>query len=100
MRPDPRAPLPSFDCVKATTPVELAVCSDASLAQLDRRMAEAYALRLRLGSVYPDPAKVRSEQVDWLVKRDATCAERADAALVTCLKSEYALRLQTLRGYP
>jgi len=38
IRPDPRAPLPSFDCAAASTDVENAICSDQALAQLDRRV--------------------------------------------------------------
>lgn len=34
---------PSFDCARASTPVERAICADAELAELDRRMADRYA---------------------------------------------------------
>ena len=34
---------PSFDCRRASTPVERAVCADPALGRLDRRMAESYA---------------------------------------------------------
>lgn len=51
MRPDPRAPLPSFDCAEASTAVAHAICSNGRRAQLDRRTAEAYAMRLRLEAI-------------------------------------------------
>lgn len=34
----------SFDCSKATTETEIAICSDPELSALDELMAEAYAL--------------------------------------------------------
>ena len=37
---------PSFNCARATTPVEHAICADPRLAAQDRRVAEAYG-RLR-----------------------------------------------------
>lgn len=40
---------PSFDCRRAETEAEQAICADAELSRLDRRMAEQYrALRARL----------------------------------------------------
>ncbi|MDR1870600.1 MAG: hypothetical protein LBS60_01520 [Deltaproteobacteria bacterium] len=35
-------PNPSFDCAKATNDLEITVCSDSYLADLDREMAELY----------------------------------------------------------
>lgn len=34
----------SFDCNKATTETEIAICADPELSALDELMAEAYAL--------------------------------------------------------
>jgi hypothetical protein len=42
MRPDWRAPAASFDCAKAASVIEHAICADAMLARLDRQTAEAY----------------------------------------------------------
>ncbi len=38
-----QAPRPSFDCARARAPVEHAICADAELSRLDRRMGERYA---------------------------------------------------------
>lgn len=38
---------PSFDCAKASTTVEKAICADGKLGALDRRMAAAYADALK-----------------------------------------------------
>ena len=99
IRPDPRTPLPSFDCGVAATPVELAICSDATLAQLDRRTAEAFAMRLRLEAASSAPPKVQAEQIAWLASRDAACASAQGEALVACLKPVYAARLKSLRTF-
>ena len=34
---------PSFDCVQASTPEEKLICSDDTLADLDRQLAASYA---------------------------------------------------------
>lgn len=99
LRPDPRAPLPSFDCGEAATDVEHAICSDMQLAQLDRRTAEAFAMRLRFEELGDQQPKVRAEQQAWLGQRDAACAGSADAALVSCLDQQYAQRLSALRSF-
>jgi peptidoglycan-N-acetylglucosamine deacetylase len=99
LRPDPRAPLPSFDCANAGTDVENAICSDQMLAQLDRRVAEAYAMRLRLEALGNSQPTVQAQQIQWLAQRDADCSTAADAALVNCLDSEYADRLTALRNF-
>src|SRR5262249_11188020 len=57
VRTDFRAPAPSFDCRKAKSAIEKAVCADARLARLDRQMAEAYESKLAQGEFDPDLAK-------------------------------------------
>jgi peptidoglycan-N-acetylglucosamine deacetylase len=99
LRSDPRAPLPSFDCAAAETDVEHAICSDMHLAQLDRRTAEAFNLRLRLEASGNRPPTVRDQQVAWLAQRDSACAAFADAALVSCLDDQYTARLTALRTF-
>jgi hypothetical protein len=66
LRPDPRAPLPSFDCVKAVSTAEIAICSDQRLAQLDRRVAEAYAARLRYESLSRQSPRLTAQQSNGL----------------------------------
>ena len=98
-RPDPRAPLPSFDCAQASTSVEHAICADARLAQLDRRVGEAFARRARWEAVLSSNRPVVAEQVSWLDQRDAACADQADAALIACLAAQYDARLAALKRY-
>jgi uncharacterized protein YecT (DUF1311 family) len=99
LRPDPRAPLPSFDCADASSTVEQAICSDMALAQLDRRTAETFSMRLRVEALGNTPPTVRAQQQAWLAERDAACAPASDAALVTCLAQQYADRLAALQNF-
>jgi uncharacterized protein YecT (DUF1311 family) len=99
LRREPRTPLPSFACTSATTPVELAICADQRLAQLDRRVAEAYAARLRLEAISTRPPTVTAQQVAWLGQRDAACAGQTEGALVDCLTDQYTARLAALRDF-
>jgi len=69
----PRAPVvahPGFDCAKAATPVEQAICANTGLADADRHMTEAFAKRLKAS---PDAAALRQDQRAFLQDR-AGCA--------------------------
>lgn len=63
-----RAVGPSFDCAKAVSSVERAICSSEVLRMLDQEIADAFA-RLKL---LRGPALL-SEQRAWLRERDRTC---------------------------
>jgi uncharacterized protein len=85
--PAAAAPAASFDCAKAGTAAEKAICQDARLAGLDRALGEAYAARLAR------EAGLRAEQRAWLKARDAGCGgERA------CLTAFLKARLDWMRG--
>ena len=59
----------SFDCGRAATPTERAICHDPKLTQMDRALGQAYQAR-----VAREPA-IRQQQRGWLRARDAGCAE-------------------------
>jgi uncharacterized protein YecT (DUF1311 family) len=100
LRPEPRVPLPSFDCSRAATNVENAICSDQALAQLDRRVAEAYGMRLRLEAIGGQTPTVQAQQIQWLAQRDSDCGgTTSGAGLVSCLKGEYSQRLMALQRF-
>jgi uncharacterized protein len=79
----------SFDCKKAATAVEKAICGDPDLAALDGELAAAYRRALAI-STHPD--SVRYGQQSWLERRRASCG-----ADVTCLKSAYGAQIAELR---
>lgn len=93
----------SFDCAKARTGVEKAVCADPQLSEYDERIAAAYqrALGEWNGAIR---GYVREDQRHWLSEMrridagdggaDAVCA-RGD---LPCLRREYRLRADELES--
>ncbi len=93
IRPDWRAPAPSFACAKAATPIEHAICADAALARLDRQVAEAWQVGMKNAYEPAALAKLRQEQRDWLARRNAACGGPSPGA---CLAKFYRDRLAIL----
>ncbi len=90
-RADWRTPVPSFDCAKAGTATETAICADVALARLDRDLAGAY----RQSLAYADEtqaAAIKDAQRAWIGERDAC------AGSVACLTESYDKRLAALRS--
>jgi uncharacterized protein YecT (DUF1311 family) len=92
---------PSFDCAAATAPVEALICADASLADLDRKLAESYQalLATRVGEAQ---MLLREEQRAWAESRAATCAVEGDPAIeiddaTGCLIALYRARITELQ---
>jgi uncharacterized protein len=76
----------SFNCDKAASATEKAVCADPALDRLDETMASRYqALLTRLPPVQADA--LRQEQRKWLQQRNR-CGGKGD-----CLRREYQGRL-------
>lgn len=95
----------SFDCGKATQPLDQHVCRNAELSHMDEDLAAAYGkAKAALG---PDGQKLlRDSQRDWLAfarricktRLDAKTAKAAEQTADECLKSEYQERLEDLGG--
>lgn len=99
MRDDWRLPAPSFSCSEARSQVEKAICSDAELARIDRKLADAYEQKLaenddEQGNTVTEAAKetIRQGQRDWLRRRGSACA----GGKVACLKAVYRDRMTAL----
>jgi uncharacterized protein YecT (DUF1311 family) len=97
IRPDPRAPAPSFSCKSARSQIEKTICSDAALARQDRQLAELYSDRLAFTSGrdgsrgesadYRKAMQTKYEamvasQRNWLLHRDKACASGDKVCLV------------------
>lgn len=95
LRTNLRTPVPSFDCGKAGTPIEHAICANTALAQLDTRMARAYRLRSTSGDPDND-ARVRKDQRAFISNRYTRCGAQQGAALEGCLTGLYQARLAEL----
>jgi uncharacterized protein YecT (DUF1311 family) len=92
MRPDWKAPAASFDCARAGTAIEKAICGSVELARLDRAVSEAYARKLKYSFEDGEKAKNQAEQRQWLATRDRQCGSGDPA----CLKDIYTARAKAL----
>jgi uncharacterized protein YecT (DUF1311 family) len=97
IRTDWRAPAASFDCRKAATQIEHAICADAGLARLDRQVGETYQVGLKNAYEPGAQEKLRQSQRDWVAKRNKTCGS-GDAG--SCLTKAYRDRLVVLNKPP
>lgn len=86
----------SFDCAKAKTDIEDAVCYIQTLAFLDVRVAGTYA-QLQDELEGADADQLIREQKEWLAKRDVICA--SDWDISGCLGILYQARLLELQHY-
>lgn len=80
---------PSFDCRKASTATESAICGNPVLAGLDRDLGQAYKVALSAAGV--DAKVVREDQREWIKNRDIRCN-----AGIACLGSELRQRIAQL----
>jgi uncharacterized protein len=77
----------SFNCTKATTFVEKAICADAALSDLDDQVGQSYKRAL---THTKEPETLRAQQRTWLHKQRNTCQD------VPCLRQAYVSRLTAL----
>lgn len=97
---------PTFDCAKAKGEVETLICSDASLATLDRKLDEVYkaALAKARDGV---PQFLRTEQRGWIKGRN-DCWKAKDGTYLTaswqaknvreCVEGSYRIRISELQA--
>ena len=77
---------PSFDCLKASSPVDHQVCEDRELSNLDLQMSQLYkTARART----QDKEQLRAEQIGW-IKSKRACANK------TCIEKAYQDRIKQL----
>jgi uncharacterized protein len=84
---------PSFSCAGNLAPVEAVICSDDSLAVLDRRLTAAYE---RMYASFPasERGTLTAVQRTWLAQRNACRTDK------TCIRNAYLARLRQLGGAP
>jgi hypothetical protein len=80
---------PSFDCAKARTKGEIAVCSNAGLAALDRNMADQFS-RAMAEATPSERALLRASRDRFLAYRDR-CPNRS------CIGDAYVGRMREIR---
>lgn len=101
----PSALAASFDCSKAATPFETAICNDPALSASDTMMAKAFATAIG-GLEKPAAAAMRDDQRAWLAYANRDCTD--DAQPLTsgtyssqqrdCLNGLFQSRIKTLEG--
>ena len=77
----------SFDCKKATAPIEKQICADPGLSVLDKQLAAAYQQALAAAT---DIDALKCQQREWLTKTRNTCRDEE------CLKNSYTVRFKEL----
>ena len=78
----------SFDCAKASTPVEQAICRDGYLSSLDEILASTYQEAWGLAQ---DQKSLMQSQRDWLARRDQ-CPD------INCITESIQQRIQELKS--
>lgn len=81
----------SFDCTKAATPDEIAVCNDPTLSNLDTEMATLYGVRMEIPMLMGARGDAQDEQVDFLSTRGACGSD------TTCIQNAYQARIGVLQ---
>jgi uncharacterized protein YecT (DUF1311 family) len=89
----------AFDCNKAATPSETAICADPAALKADAAMSDAFSALLA-GAPLPERAQIEAAQVHWLQTRDYACNGAKGAALGACLARESEQRRSFLLGQP
>jgi uncharacterized protein YecT (DUF1311 family) len=89
---------PGFDCAKATTPVEKAICADQELSKADADMSAAY--RAWLDAAPPDQQEgIRQSQRAWLHDRLTQCLSQDKTTVSSsCLLDTEKSRTKALSG--
>ena len=83
----PPAAAASFDCKKAATPTEKAICADPILSRLDEQLDDAYRVAQKRAS---SRTALRDAQRQWLATRRDVCRDAA------CLRAAYQARIDAL----
>jgi uncharacterized protein len=87
----------SFDCGKATEPLEKTICADPGLSKLDEEIAKAHdEASTRLSS--DGRSILREEQDAWLAVVGTNCMASSSESAAGCLLSEFEERLRHLRN--
>jgi uncharacterized protein len=79
----------SFDCARASTLIEQAICRDHELSALDERLMVAYIRALKTSA---SKSELKAEQLQWLKTNRRTCETNV------CLRKAYLARLEELNG--
>jgi uncharacterized protein len=91
------APALAFDCTKATTAVEKAICADPQLKTLDAQLADAYAAVKSVSAPAEQKMLARSQK-RWIAEREYCSG--GDTGIDACIAQKTKDRLSLLTGTP
>lgn len=91
---EPKFYLAGFDCAKASTVIENAICSDRRLAMADLQINQLYQ-KLRKSLTGAELKAIKTSQRRWIKHRNRCTKD--DGADQSCLALSYAHRLATLQ---
>lgn len=87
----------SFDCAKASTASEKAICADPGLAAADKAMGDAFtALFKKLPAA--QQSALKADQGNWVTGRDGGCFQMTGDTLTQCLLTATNQRTNFLLG--
>lgn len=90
----------AFDCAKASTPSEKAICADPKLKAADDALAAAYDAVMQRAPADRKEALKQSQQ-DWIVQRDSACVIGEDGSMSSeCLLTQTTDRTSYLLAKP
>jgi uncharacterized protein YecT (DUF1311 family) len=87
----------AFDCAKAKTLVEKAICADSSARAADEAMGAAFMALLASADAKQRTA-ITNGQIDWLQTRNSACEDSQGAEFAACLARESDHRRAFLEG--
>lgn len=86
---------PSFDCSRASPPIETTICADPLLRRLDSDMGIAFAEAIKTQA---NKSALLDSQRQWIASRNTKCGRWPDPATMRdCLQSMTAGRVSQLR---
>jgi uncharacterized protein YecT (DUF1311 family) len=92
-------PAAAFDCAKAQSVVEKAICADVKLKAADDAMTDAY-LALRNSVTGPDRKTLGMSQSKWVKDRDSSCGVAEGSELTNCILDRTEDRRRLLLAEP
>lgn len=90
---------PSFDCAKAQSQVEHAICASEPLSKLDSDLADT--LKAQINTAPDQRALLLADERRWLKQRDNKCVHGTlppGGSLAACLTEEYQSRIAWLNA--
>jgi uncharacterized protein len=79
----------SFDCKRASTEIEKAICANPEMSALDEKMASSYQHLIK--ACNDSSNTIKANQIKWLKNTAENCATE-----VGCLKAQYSYRIKYL----